>query len=168
MCTSLCFFFARVYRFGCIFMCVWHCVHVCVCYTGVLSLYLHTSPLTWECTLYIRQSSNTHTHMSTHMDTTAHTPLNYMNLSEVWGGSDTWCFKWTIYVADQSKGILLGLRNDLSSMYEKNITHTLALIKCLPGVACWNAEEKMAASFASILAFEILADYVNTVFFTKV
>lgn len=50
------------------------CVCVCVCYTGVLSLYLHTSSLTWECTLYLRQSSNTHAHTykSTHMDTTAY------------------------------------------------------------------------------------------------
>lgn len=34
------FFFARVYRFGCVYMCA------CVCYTGVLSLCLHTAPLT--------------------------------------------------------------------------------------------------------------------------
>ena len=106
------------------YTCVYGPVCVCVCYTGVLSLNLHTSPWTWEWPLYLRQSSNTHAHMSTHMDTTAHTPLHYMNQSEVWGGSDTWCSKLTIYVPhDQSKEILLGLRNYFASMYEKEPNH---------------------------------------------
>lgn len=46
--------------------------------------------------------------------------------------------KGSVYVPhDQSKEILLGLRNYLGSMYEKSqiiITHTFALIKCLPGM----------------------------------
>lgn len=46
--------------------------------------------------------------------------------------------KGSIYVPhDRSKEILLGLRNNLGSMYEKSqiiITHTFALIKCLPGM----------------------------------
>lgn len=122
-------FFVCVYRFGCVCVYGTVCVCVCACYTGVLSLYLHTSRLTWECSVrqteLKRSRAHTRTHTCTHMDTRAHQPLIYMDLSEVWGGSDTrfsqiWGSKLTNYVpCEWSKEILLGLRNYLSSMYEK-------------------------------------------------
>lgn len=136
----------------CMWVCAGMCLCVCVCVTQVCFLPI-CIPLLWpENTLCTSDRAQTHihihtlTHTSTHMDTTAHTPLNYMNLSEVCGGSDTWCSQiWCSGLTKReqlcstwsSKEILLGLRNYLGRMYEKSqttITHTSALIKCLHGM----------------------------------
>ena len=118
------YFFACVYRFGCIYMCVRPCVCVCVLHrcaffkSAYLSLDLRMTSVPET------ELKHTRTHVYTHGYNSTHTPLHYMNQSEVWGGSDTWCSKLTIYVPhDQSKEILLGLRNYFASMYEKEPNH---------------------------------------------
>lgn len=80
-------FFAHVYRFGCVSMCVWQLsVCVCVCYTGVLSFV--SAYLSLDLRIHsVTQTElkHTYTHMSTHTHgyNSTHTPLNYMDLSEV-------------------------------------------------------------------------------------
>lgn len=56
------FFFAS--RYGCVHLCVYGTVCLRVCYTGVLSFYLHTSPLTWE-TYSVPQTELKHTRRHT-------------------------------------------------------------------------------------------------------
>lgn len=87
-CTSLClvvflYFFACVYRFGCIYMCVRPCVCVCVLHrcaffkSAYLSLDLRMTSVPET------ELKHTRTHVYTHGYNSTHTPLHYMNQSEV-------------------------------------------------------------------------------------